>query len=62
MIITRTPALGSLWRDEIDNITVKVIGVDTLTSEALVSCRHGHRVWTDAMHLSLFGTELKEIN
>jgi hypothetical protein len=61
MITTVKPARNSLWRDEVLNITYRVIGVDMLSYEALVICRHANRSWNDTLHLSLFGTEVKEI-
>ena len=54
------PATKSLWRDEVLNITYLVIGVSG--AEALVVCRHGNRRWNDAIHLSLFNSELTEVN
>lgn len=53
------PATDSLWRDEVLNISYTVLGIDG--DEALVHCANGPRTWNDAIHLSLFGTELVSI-
>lgn len=59
MITFTRPAIDSLWRDDVLNIAYQVLGIDG--QEALVRCSNGMRLWNDAMHLSLFGTELRQI-
>ena len=53
------PAEHSQWRDDVLNITFTVIGQDR--DEVLVNCKHGGRQWTDSLHASLFGTELRSL-
>ena len=60
MVLTTPPATDSVWRDNVLNISYTVLGHDG--EEVLVHCANGTRRWTDALHVSLFSTELKEIH
>jgi hypothetical protein len=55
------PPVKSVWIDNVLDITMIVQSIDKAKSEALVTCRHNQREWSDAMPLECFITELKEV-
>jgi hypothetical protein len=59
LVLTIPPATDSLWRDNVLNISYTVLGHDG--EEVLVHCANGARSWTDALHISLFGSELTAV-